>query len=49
MKKGFTIVEIIFLLVIIVSFSIIIFEKETGITLVDRASTTQEVNRTKTP
>jgi type II secretory pathway pseudopilin PulG len=40
MKKGFTIVEIIFLLVIIVSFSIIIFEKKTGITLVDRASTT---------
>ena len=49
MKKGFTIVEIIFALGILVIFAIIIFEQETGIILIDRPSTTQEVNSTGKP
>jgi len=44
MKKGFTIVEIIFLLIIIISFSLIIFERETSVNIV--SNTTQEANGT---
>jgi type II secretory pathway pseudopilin PulG len=46
MRKAFTFVEIIFLLIIIVSFSIIIIETETGISITNEASKTQDLNET---
>jgi len=47
MKKGFTIVEIIFLLIIIISFSLIIFERETSMQVI--SNNVQEINQTKNP
>jgi type II secretory pathway pseudopilin PulG len=44
MKKGFTIVEVIFLLIIIISFSLIIFEREGDMQL--SSVNIQEVNKT---
>jgi competence protein ComGC len=45
MKKGFTIVEVIFFLIIVISFSLIIFEREIDILLA--TENTQELNTTK--
>ena len=49
MKKGFTVVEIIFLLIIVISFSIIIFETETDMTAIENASAIQDFNGSKAP
>ena len=49
MKKGFTLVEMIFLLIIVISFSIIILKTDTGVTVTEKTTTIQDFNGSIAP